>query len=524
MLDAAVLAMGPALARRAAFDTSAIPQLLADAGEGRIVAVNRAFCVLSGRGEAETVGRTDVELGFWSDEGARNSFLSCLAVEGRLAAYPIRLGPLWRGAEFRIDVDPADGPEGRFLLILVRGRRSQDTPEADESQRRGLAFLARAANRFLVEEGGDLYASIADELRALAPNSLAAVCADPEGDRRLLLKVVAAPERLRAVAAETLARFRGTPLYRPDDAAFARLLGGVAYAEDPAELRLDPAVDSEGFAELLSGLAVRAAWSIGLAWDGQVYGMATILLRDPDPAPDREVLETFVRQAAVALQRNQRARALAASLKEKETLLREIHHRVKNNLQIVASLIKLQTDRSSERAAASVLGEAADRVQSIALVHNMLYGSTDLSAIDASQYLRKLVDQIVGSARIDLYGVELVFDLEPVRLAADQAVPVGLIVNELVTNALKYGVGRAGPGTLKVSLIRSGRRAVVAVADSGGRLSPGFDLKALKTLGMQLVAGLAEQLGGALSCSVGNMTEFRVDFGLKETSDAENLD
>lgn len=212
--------------------------------------------------------------------------------------------------------------------------------------------------------------------------------------------------------------------------------------------------------------------------------------------------ECFVAVFDVVTERKRAEAALRASLEEKVALLKEVHHRVKNNLQIVASLLSLQAGRASSPEAVDVLQDTRNRVRSMALLHELLYRSGNLANIDFAAYVRELCLQLVRSfgpaaARI---GVET--RIVRIKLPLEQAVPCGLIISELVSNAFKHGFPGDRAGRVEVELgpeERNGERFVLRVRDDGAGLSPGFDIADDSTLGLQLVSNLSGQLGGNLS-------------------------
>jgi PAS domain S-box-containing protein len=185
--------------------------------------------------------------------------------------------------------------------------------------------------------------------------------------------------------------------------------------------------------------------------------------------------------------------ALTRSLREKDTLLREVHHRVKNNLQIVSSLLTLQAEGLQDGTARAALGDTVFRVRSMSYVHQQLYGTDHLDAVDLGDYARTLCVALQGS--LDPRAT-LSFDLHRVEIAIDDAVPCGLILNELITNALKHGRSPDGACRLAVSVRPEGDDVVVVVADQG----PGLQTAAPapSSLGMQLVRSLTRQLRGRL--------------------------
>jgi len=203
---------------------------------------------------------------------------------------------------------------------------------------------------------------------------------------------------------------------------------------------------------------------------------------------------------------------LRASLREKEVLLKEVHHRVKNNLQVVSSLLGLQARLIADPTTRKQFEESQYRIQSMALLHETLYQSDDLARVDFSEYIRRLTEQLFRSYRSS-QQVKLCIDLAELHFHVDAAVPCGLIVNELVSNALKYAFPKPRRGEIRVELreTRPGEAELV-VADNGVGFPPGVDWVTARTLGLRLVRKLAEQIQGRveLDCSAG--TCFRVHF------------
>ena len=187
--------------------------------------------------------------------------------------------------------------------------------------------------------------------------------------------------------------------------------------------------------------------------------------------------------------------ALRSSLGEKVTLLQEVHHRVKNNLQIVSSLVGMQADRLTDQAAREALAECSHRVRAMSLVHQILYSSDQLSSIPLHEYASRLAQHL--QAALDPRSL-LTFRLDPVRVSLEDAIPCGLILNELLTNAIKHGRGADGRCAVAVELRALEEGFELGVLDSG----PGFTLPVPQgSLGIQLVLALVRQLRGTLSTS-----------------------
>jgi PAS domain S-box-containing protein len=198
---------------------------------------------------------------------------------------------------------------------------------------------------------------------------------------------------------------------------------------------------------------------------------------------------------AVLVLRDRRERAafeaeLRRSLAEKETLLREVHHRVKNNLQIVSSLVNMQADRLADPAARAALAECSDRVRAMSLVHQVLYGGDHLGSVPLAEYARSLAEHLRDSLAPQC---AMTFDLAEVHVSLEDAVPCGLILNELITNAIKHGRDVEGGCAIDVAITTHDDGYTLCVHDGG----PGFALPVPRgSLGVQLIQALSRQLGG----------------------------
>lgn len=205
-----------------------------------------------------------------------------------------------------------------------------------------------------------------------------------------------------------------------------------------------------------------------------------------------------------------------ASLREKEVLLQEVHHRVKNNLQVVSSLIHMQMRKLSDLASRKALEECQNRVLAIALIHEKLYQSRNYASVPFSDYARSLATGIFHATGVSPGNVELSVDFEEISLAVDKAIPCGLILNELISNALKHAFANERRGKLRVELRQaSAGELELVVADDGMGMDMGFDPATSDSLGMQLVTTLVEQLDGQLEILHEAGTTFRIRFPLE---------
>jgi PAS domain S-box-containing protein len=192
---------------------------------------------------------------------------------------------------------------------------------------------------------------------------------------------------------------------------------------------------------------------------------------------------------------------LRESLREKDVLLREVHHRVKNNLAVICSLFYLESTYATDEHTAQVFRESENRVHSMALVHETLYGSKNLSCIDFSEYAKALATDILssyGNGKHPNATVLLKSDLQPVIMSIDLAVPCGLILNELLSNAFKHGFSDAREGEIRVALLaNSDGKCLLRVDDNGAGISADLEMNTNKSLGLRLVRSLTKQIGGS---------------------------
>jgi two-component sensor histidine kinase len=209
---------------------------------------------------------------------------------------------------------------------------------------------------------------------------------------------------------------------------------------------------------------------------------------------------------------------LRASLEEKEVLLREVHHRVKNNLAIISSLLSLQSSVLTDESVREAFRDSQLRVRAMALVHDQLYRSANMSNIDFGAHLRDLAGNVANSYGGPQRGLNLVMDVLNVPLDLDLAIPTSLIVNELLSNAYKHAFKDGRQGEVKVALVRCGEDELeVRVGDSGSGLPRNFDWQAAPTLGLKIVRKLTEQIHGEIAIENGAGTTFIVSFPLKHT-------
>ena len=208
------------------------------------------------------------------------------------------------------------------------------------------------------------------------------------------------------------------------------------------------------------------------------------------------------------------AQNLRSSLKEKETLLKEVHHRVKNNMQIISSLMRIQARKIKNPDISEIFRQSQDRIKAIALIHEKLYQTEDFTNIDFNRYVSDLAGSLFQSYGVDRELISLKIKVEDISLKIDQAIPCGLIINELVSNSLKYAFPKGMKGDIVVSMhkIRNDR-IELSVSDNGIGLGEGIDYRNTESLGLELVVRMAEkQLKGKIELERNKGTRFIIKF------------
>lgn len=217
-------------------------------------------------------------------------------------------------------------------------------------------------------------------------------------------------------------------------------------------------------------------------------------------------------------ERKQAEQQIQASLKEKEVLLKEIHHRVKNNLQIISSLLNLQSGYINDRQALESFKESQSRIKSIALLHEKLYQSKNLSQINFAEYVQRLAVNLFRAYDVNSSAVSLKIHAEDILMGVDAAIPCGLIINELVSNCIKHAFPAGTSGEICILLRRvpnQDNKLILTVRDNGVGFPKHINFRNPESLGLQLVNTLAAQLKGNVELYCHGRTEFNIDFILE---------
>jgi PAS domain S-box-containing protein len=286
----------------------------------------------------------------------------------------------------------------------------------------------------------------------------------------------------------------------------------------------DPPQDSEKLNEIATKYQVDIKELTRLAGEYETRPPFIIDLVKHRLIESAKLIGLLVERFENLTERKQSEEKIRQSLKEKESLLREIHHRVKNNLAVVSSLLSLQARKTEDVTVRRLLEESQQRVKSMALVHEKIYHAKDLASINFKDYISSIISEITSLYRINTNAVTTDLHIEDIELDLDleSAVPCGLIINELLTNAYKYAFPDNRDGVISVNFTKTGDTYTLTVKDDGVGLPEGFDYREAATLGLQLVSGLAGQLGGTLQIKSDKGVEAVVAFTNSRGSSANS--
>ena len=236
------------------------------------------------------------------------------------------------------------------------------------------------------------------------------------------------------------------------------------------------------------------------------------LVRDSNDNPNY-----FVAVFEDITERKEYEKQLEESIKEKEVLLKEVHHRVKNNMQVISSILNLQSSYISDETALDMLRESQDRIKSMSFVHESLYQSNTLSEVNFAEYIQNIARNLYHSYGRPGGGIGLEFALDDIYLNLDTSIPCGLIINEVVSNSLKYAFQGRESGTVKIHFSKeSDGKLKLIVSDDGIGLPKNFDIENAESLGLQLVTTLITQIGGELEIDSSEVTGTSFNILFKE--------
>ena len=424
--------------------------------------------------------------------------LSVRAVRDR-GGRTVHAQKVWRDITGRKQVES----DQQFLLGLADGLRS--TTDAGEVLQSVCARLASflGASRCLFAE-----IDLAHET--------AMIHRDHHGDQASLSGVLPLGYFGREPADESR---RGATVIVEDTAADRRTAAAYRSAYQPIGIRSLVSVPLLRSGEWTSTLVVTAA--APRSWQDREIAIVRLTAERVWAWVEHlrllaEVREQSIREAEqeteARLLRTQQGE-LARSLREREVLLQEIHHRVKNNLQVISSLINMQTRMLDPGTSRDALEQCQTRVLAIALIHEKLYQSKDYSAVHFAEYARSLAASVFHALGVSPLDVALELAIDDIPLGVDRAIPCGLVLNELITNALKHAFRGGRRGTIRVALgTLDDGRVRLRVDDDGCGVPPGFDIHQATSMGLQLVCTLAEQLAGEIAVIGPPGTSFQLTF------------
>ena len=260
------------------------------------------------------------------------------------------------------------------------------------------------------------------------------------------------------------------------------------------------------------GLEVERFLSVPVILKGELVGQISVANSTRDyTEKDLEAILRLTNFYTLAIQKVRDEKELKKSLNEKEVLIREIHHRVKNNMQIISSLLNLQIQYEDLDETVGVLKESQGRVKSMAIIHEKLYQSSNLTNINFKEYIKSLIFDIFHSYGIKNGSIKSVLDIKDIYLNIETSIPLGLIINEIVTNSVKYAFPKS-KGMVMIKLKSLDEHMELTIADNGIGMPADLDIENSKTLGLQLVNNLVNQLDGKLEIDTREGTEFKICF------------
>jgi PAS domain S-box-containing protein len=485
------------------FHTSPYAITLTSTEDGRFIDVNEAFYTITGFTRDETLSSSSISQGLWVNAEDRNrvvhEIMGGRKVVDQEYKFKKKNGDIITGL---FSADAIELKTGHFILSSIN----------DITERKRLEELSQKSS---------------EDLR-IAYTRLEEISNTQERSRMSLLSMLEDEKISREKLHDSEQRYRSLFENMREGFAYFRMI----FAEDrPQDLvYLDV---NKAFIKLtgLEGVVGRKISDVipGIKESNpdllEIYGRVTLTGKSEQFEEYFEPLKSWLsisvyspaKGYGVAVFNNITERKLAeemtkASLREKEVMLKEIHHRVKNNLQIIASLLKMQSRHAGDEELPDIFRECQDRIGAMAAVHALLYESENLAEIDFGDYIREMANQLLRSYQESSVRISLSIHAGKVMLAIDAAIPLGLIINELLSNALKYAFPGDRRGEIKIEMDKMENGMRLLLADNGIGLPQDMDFRNTTTMGLKLVNMLVEQLEGTIEQVVNGGTGFLIMF------------
>ena len=504
--------------------------VIATDARGRVTFINAAAESLTGWSAPEAVGKELPEIFHIINADTRqlvenpvSKVIRLSSVVG-LANHTILIAK--DGTERPIDDSgaPINVHDGRLIGIVLVFRDVTERTQAEKALHRSHEALEQRARERTVElehAVGALRSEIAERVRAEAVVRESEERYRQMFERNLAVKLLIDPDSGAIVHANrAAAEFYG---YSLEELLRLKItdLNVLPVAEVTAEM-------AQALGEQRRNFLFRHKMASGVIRDVEVYsgpldiGGRHLLYSIVQDITQRRQAERALQQAKADLERKVEERTaelqrlnteLQASLGEKEVLLKEIHHRVKNNMQVISSLLSLQADSIDEPHLLAMFKDCQQRIQSMALVHDILYGSNNLGRSDLAIYTRRLVAELRQSYSRDLEQIQVRLDLDEVFVSMDIIIPCGLLLHELVSNCFKHAFAPGVGGEIHVELkSHLAGELVLMVRDNGQGFPEHLDFRQTDSLGLQLICSLTEQLGGHIQLDQSHGPQFTVTF------------
>lgn len=399
--------------------------------------------------------------------------------------------------------------------IIVNARDDSIRVESEliiQQHVRAQEKLYKSAFEYLkMSPDDDVFEYVCESLSELIPTAIITVNEYDPVTNHIYVKSICGIDQYSSFLSQFMDRFARGNAFEPSPSAIENM-------KKASLIRVEGGLKELSFGQIPSNIAsflekkmkLKAIKTMGFVSGDHLHGnVVLILLGDAIPVPD-QIIETFVNVATVALRKRNSDKKIIESLHEKEVMLKEIHHRVKNNLQIISSLLELQSLKIKDDETRHIFMDSQSRVKSMALVHEKIYQSEDLSSINYKEYIDQLAEYLFTS--YDLPNVRYSIESEDINMPIDSAIPAGIIINELISNSLKHAFPDGRDGQISITLKNECDFVVLMVSDNGVGMKSDTRLEKSTSLGLELVHALTQQLHAnvKLDCSKGTKYTFEI--------------